>query len=118
MFKTKTRPKFLLIPKILSALYILLLSFLSLDSFKTELPLSQQIISFLIYMVPVLILLVFLYISNKYSSLGGMLYIISGILMILFLDPFREVSGFIVGPLPLMVFGLQFIVFGVIENKR
>ncbi len=117
MFKTKTKPKLLLIPKIISIIYILVLIFLSLDSFKTDIPLLHQMIRFLIYMVPVFLLLLFLYISYKHPSFGGALYIISSLLMILFWDSFREISGFLAAPLPLMIIGLQFIIFGIIEKK-
>ncbi len=117
MFQTKTKPNFLYAPKIMTIAYILLLVYLSLDSFKSELPLSHQIMSFVIYMVPVLILLLFLWISCKYTLIGGSLYIVSGILMIILWDPFKKISGFLAAPLPLMTIGFLFIIFGILNKK-
>ncbi len=118
MFQAKTRPNFLLAPKIMTIVYVLLLVYLSLDSFKTKTPFSHQILIFLIYMFPVLILLLFLWISCKNTLIGGSLYIISSILMITFWDPFKEISGFLAAPLPLITIGFLFIVFGILDKKH
>ncbi|HPI67030.1 MAG TPA: hypothetical protein PKZ16_00560 [bacterium] len=67
-------------PRILSILFILFLSLFSLDVFDMDLNFWQTIVAFLIHNIPVFILLIILTISWRCEIIGGVTFIIAGLL--------------------------------------
>ncbi|HLO90522.1 MAG TPA: hypothetical protein VK172_05090 [Lentimicrobium sp.] len=73
------------IPRVLTIIAILFVSVFALDSFAPELTLKQQILGFLIHLIPSFILLVLLIVAWKYRFAGGVIFIAIGIAMSMFL---------------------------------
>ena len=117
MFKTKTRPKLLWIPKVLCMLYLATLIAVSLDTFRTQLHFFRQILQFLLQMVPVLILTGLLIVSRKHPKLVGTIFFIISLLMTLYFNTFKDVSRFLAISFPLCLIGVLFIVFGVRDER-
>src|SRR3989344_3018989 len=69
-------------PRILAIIFILFLAMFSLDVFDLELSFWQTIGALFIHNIPVFILLVILLISWKYEIVGGIVFILAGILYI------------------------------------
>ncbi len=67
------------IPRILCILAILFISLFALDSFSTELTIWQQLGAFIIHLIPSFVLLALLIIAWKWELIGGILFIIIGI---------------------------------------
>jgi len=70
-------------PRILSIIFICFLALFSLDVFSPELTFWQIVLGLFMHNIPVLILLVVLIISWKYEIVGGIVFILAGILYVL-----------------------------------
>ena len=73
------------IPRILGIIFVLFLMMFSLDVFEPELTAWQIIIWLFMHNIPAFILLVVLLISWKYEIVGGVVFILAGLLYILML---------------------------------
>ncbi len=69
-------------PRILSILFILFLAMFSLDVFSEELNLWQTLLGLFMHNIPSLILTVILIVSWKYEIVGGIGYMLAGMLYI------------------------------------
>ena len=77
------KPKFLYwTPRILSIVFILFLSLFSLDIFDMKLDFWGTILGLFMHNIPVLFLLIILIISWKYEIVGGITFILAGVLYI------------------------------------
>jgi hypothetical protein len=72
-------------PRILSIIFILFLALMSLDVFSPELSFWQTLGALFIHNIPALILLIVLLISWKYEIVGGISFILAGLLYIIIL---------------------------------
>jgi hypothetical protein len=68
------------IPRILCILAILFVSLFAADSFAPELTLWQQISGFFMHLIPSFVLLLILIVSWKRELLGGIIFIVIGII--------------------------------------
>ena len=69
-------------PRILSILFLLFLTLMSLDVFSTGLNFWQTAVALFMHNIPVLILLIILIFSWKYEIVGGVAFILAGIFYI------------------------------------
>ncbi|MDD4901360.1 MAG: hypothetical protein PHS62_04670 [Patescibacteria group bacterium] len=78
-------------PRILSILFIAFLVLMSLDVFGSGLDFWQTIMALFIHNLPALILLAILIVSWKYEIVGGIVFILAGLLYIALLlrNPFQ-----------------------------
>jgi len=72
-------------PRILGIIFILFLMMFSLDTLQPGLTIWQIIIGLFMHNLPALILLIFLIISWKHEIVGGIVFILTGLLYILLL---------------------------------
>ena len=72
-------------PRILSIIFILFLALMSLDVFSPELSFWPTLGALFIHNVPALVLLIVLLISWKYELVGGITFILAGLLYIIIL---------------------------------
>jgi hypothetical protein len=72
-------------PRILGVIFVLFLMMFSLDVFQPGLTTWQIVSGLLIHNIPALFLLTILIISLKYEILGGIVFILAGLLYILML---------------------------------
>ncbi|MEK6897954.1 MAG: hypothetical protein AABX28_01200 [Nanoarchaeota archaeon] len=70
-------------PRILSIIFIFFLALMSLDVFSSELNFWQIVGGLFMHNIPALVLLAVLIISWKYEIVGGIAFIMAGILYIL-----------------------------------
>lgn len=71
-------------PRVLSIVFIAFLALMSLDVFEEKLEVWQTLLRLFIHNIPALILLVVLIISWKREIVGGITFILIGILYIIF----------------------------------
>ena len=78
-------------PRILAILFISFLALMSLDIFSSELSFWETVVGLFMHNIPALVLLVVLLISWKYEIVGGIAFILAGLLYILVLmrNPFE-----------------------------
>jgi len=79
------------IPRVLSLIFICFLALMSLDVFDSGLNFGQTIMAFFIHNLPALFLLIILIISWKYEIVGGVGFILAGLVYIAVLmrNPFE-----------------------------
>ena len=70
------------IPRILSIIFVVFLALMSLDVFSMGLGFWQTIGALFIHNIPVIILLIVVWISWKYEIVGGIAFILAGLLYI------------------------------------
>jgi hypothetical protein len=68
-------------PRILGIGVILFVSMFSLDAFEPGLPLSRQLLNFMIHLLPSYVLLILLVIGWKKPYVGGILFVITGVVL-------------------------------------
>ena len=71
------------IPRILSILFIIFLALMSLDVISPELSLSQIIVGMFMHNIPTLVMMIVLIISWKYEIVGGIAFLLAGLLYII-----------------------------------
>jgi len=78
-------------PRILSIIFLLFLAMFSLDVFKTGLTAWQIAVGLFMHNIPVFILAIVLWISWKYEIVGGIGFILAGLIYIALLmkNPFQ-----------------------------
>ncbi|MFH0852221.1 MAG: hypothetical protein V1845_01265 [bacterium] len=72
-------------PRILSIIFILFLALMSLDVFSPELSFWQTLGALFIHNIPALVLLIVLLISWKHEIVGGIAFVLAGLLYIIIL---------------------------------
>lgn len=112
--------------RILAILAISFISLFALDSFDPELSLREQILGFIMHMIPSFILAGTLYVSWVQPRLGGLLFLSIGIVTapIIFWMNYgnnhsimMSISTVLLIPLPLMIIGLLFFLSAKKEPK-
>ena len=78
-------------PRILSIIFIVFLALMSLDIFGMGLSFREILVGLFMHNIPALILLAVLIISWKYEIVGGVAFILAGLLYIFF--TFRNVDN-------------------------
>ena len=81
-------------PRILSIIFILFLALFSLDIFEMNLGFWGTLVGLFIHNIPVFILLIILIISWKHEIVGGIAFILAGILYIAFILMNVMTTGF------------------------
>lgn len=67
------------LPRIICILAILFVSLFATDAFAPELTIWQQLVAFIIHLIPSFILLAFLIVAWKWEYIGGIIFIIIGL---------------------------------------
>lgn len=108
-------------PRILSILFIAFLFLFSLDIFDMKLSFWQTVLGLFMHNIPALVLLIVLLISWKHEIVGGIVFILAGILYISMMlmnargNGFEAYSLIIVGPAFLI--GILFIINWIKKRK-
>jgi hypothetical protein len=102
-------------PRILGIVFILFLMMFSLDVFQPGLALSQIIIGLFMHNLPALFLLIILLISWKYEIVGGIVFILTGLLYTLMLITSVSFKGYIWSSIliiagPAFLIGILFLI--------
>lgn len=81
-------------PRILSIIFICFLALMSLDVFESSSSLSQIILALFMHNIPAIILLIVLWISWKKEIVGGIAFILAGLLYIAMILKTAITTGF------------------------
>jgi len=122
-----TKEKIILwLPRLLCIGAILFVSMFALDAFEPGMPFGQQILNFIMHLIPSFVLLLLLWIAWEKPYLGGILFAVAGIVMSPFvytLNYNRTHSIWISSSIILMI-TVPFIVIGILfimshfQNRR
>ena len=101
-------------PRILSIIFILFLMLFSLDVFAENLSFWQTVVGLFMHNIPVFILLAVLLISWKYEIVGGIAFILAGLLyiVVLMMNPFEwyMLSWSLIIAGPAFLIGILFLI--------
>jgi hypothetical protein len=114
------------LPRIICILAILFISIFALDAFNPEKTLWQQIVAFLMHLIPSFVLIIFLIIAWKWEFIGGIIFILLGLGLspIIFMHNYnmnqsvwRSLIIILVITTPFIIAGILFIVSHRMKNK-
>lgn len=115
------------LPRIICLLAILFVSLFAADAFAPELTIWQQIGAFIIHLIPSFILLAFLVIAWKWEYVGGLIFLIIGIVLspIVFMHNYNMNNsvwislGIILSiTIPFVIVGVLFLVSHSLKRKN
>jgi len=109
--------KLIWIPRVLAIVFIVFLLLFGLDVFSESGPFLKKLGGFFKHSIPSWILLLLLFISWKKPLIGGSLFILFSIAFTLYFRTYRDLSGFLLLTLPVVLVGILFIAFDLIAKK-
>ena len=103
--------KFLLywLSRILAFIFLIAISLLALDVFNEESSLWQTMLALLIHLIPTYAFLAVLWVAWNREFLGGVLFILLGIVFTFFFHTYQGVISFLLLSVPLFLIGILFI---------
>ena len=103
-------------PRILTILAILLISMFSLDSFREGMSVKDQILAWLMHMIPSFILIIVLIIAWKWENIGGIIFLSLGLAFtpFVFWGNYSGNHSVITSLLIILMITVPFIVTGVL----
>jgi len=126
LMKTTTKILFW-IPRILCIAAILFISLFSLDAFEPGKPFGEQILAFIIHLVPSFILIAMLVVAWKWELIGGVIIMATGIgfTPFIFINNFNHNHSFwmslsiiLVITVPFILTGALFIISHFVRRKE
>lgn len=106
------------IPRVLTIIFILLLSFFAMDSFSGESSTIEKLKSFLIHLIPSFILTFVLIIFWKKPLHAGSIFIILSLILTYYFGTYGSIQNFFIISLPVTIIGVLFIVFYFWVRKK
>lgn len=105
------------IPRWIGILYILFLSLFTLDAFTAGAGFWNNILAFLIHMLPSIFVLVALILAWRWPLAGGFLFLILTIIFLLFFEHYRQIKIALIFEGPLLLTSILFFVDGLKKHK-
>ena len=101
------------IPRILAILLVFFLLQFSFDIFRSPILFWLKIKGFFINSVPALLFLINLIYSWKYPKIGGIIFIVLGLIFITFFHTYSVITSFFIITLPACLIGGLFIYYSL-----
>lgn len=101
-------------PRILAILAILFISLFALDSFGEGMTIGQQIVAFLLHMIPSFILIILLVVAWKWELVGGLIYAGIGLILtpFIFIHNYRVNDSLWISFVVILTITIPFILVG------
>ena len=105
-------------PRIIALIYIGFLSLFALDAFDENHSFPQRITGFFIHLLPSFILMACLLIAWRHRILGGLIFLIVGMIFTVYFGTYQKASSFLMISVPLLLAGVLFILskWSILEN--
>ena len=104
------------LPRIIVILFICFISLFALDVFG-EFSGFEILVALFMHLVPSFILIILLIISWKYELVGGILFLVLGVVFTFWFDLYENLVSFLLIGLPVYVVGILFL-FSFKLNKK
>ncbi len=104
------------IPRILCILAILFVSMFALDAFAPGLTFGQQILDFLMHLIPSFVLIALLVVAWKWEYMGGIIFIIIGVVLSppIFIKNYHMNNSILMSLLVILMITVPFIIVGIL----
>lgn len=96
-------------PRILIIAFAVFISFFATDAFSAGGTIWQQLGDFVLHMIPTLVTLVILWVAWQNRMLGGLLFVLWGLVFTINFSTSRSVPLFLMFSMPLLLSGFLFI---------
>lgn len=96
-------------PRILTILFIVFMSILTLDVFDAGYSFLELLVALFMHLIPVSILTVILLIAWRWEKIGGIIFIVLGLLFTLFFQTYSHLLSFFVISCPVFLIGVLFL---------
>jgi len=106
------------LPRILAIAFALFLSLFATDAFGEDIPVLQALMGFLIHLAPVYVLVIVTVIGWRWPVVGGVLFVVAGLMMTFWFNTYRSAITFLLISLPVFVIGLLMLVDGFFVENR
>ena len=106
------------IPRWIGILYILFLSIFTLDAFTAGAGFWNNLLAFLIHMLPSIFVLVVLILAWRWPLPGGILFLGLAILFLLFFKHYQFINIALIFEGPLLLTSILFLIGGIKEFKN
>ena len=97
-------------PRVLTILFAIFISIFALDVFGGGDGFWGTIVALFMHLIPTYILIILLLIAWKWEKVGGMLFIILGLIFTLFFNTYRHTLTFLLISGPVFLIGLLFLI--------
>jgi hypothetical protein len=98
------------LPRILAIAFILFLSIFALDVFDGRSGFWMTLAAFLIHLIPSLVLFAITVVAWHNEKVGGILFLILGLVFTFFFETYKEISIFLAISGPVFLTGILFLV--------
>jgi|WetSurSiteA1Bulk_404760.scaffolds.fasta_scaffold285178_1 hypothetical protein len=115
--KNSARISLIWAPRVLSILYALFISLFALDAFSPNRGLGENLVAFSIHLIPTAIVLIVLALAWRWSWVGGVLYVVAGILYIVLARGRFPVLAYLAISGPLFLTGALFLTAWVYRKE-
>ncbi|MCB0527106.1 MAG: hypothetical protein KDC61_04430 [Saprospiraceae bacterium] len=105
------------LPRVVAVVFIGLLILLSLDAFEGERTAGENLIAFLIHLIPAFLCLAALIVAWRYRLAGGVLFLFLGIAFTFYFGTARHFGTFMLISVPLFVAGALFLLSGLVKVR-
>jgi hypothetical protein len=105
-------------PRILVMAFALFISMFAADAFSAGGTFLQQVGDFLMHLIPTVVTLVFLWVAWKHRMLGGLLFVLWGLVFTINFGTHRSVPLFLMFSLPLLLAGFLFLFSQLYAEKN
>jgi len=86
------------------------ISLFAFDVFQENGLSFNQVLGFIIHLIPTFLIFISLFIAWKYYLLGGIIFILVGIFFTVFFHTYKSISSFLILSLSLFIIGALFII--------
>jgi hypothetical protein len=104
------------LPRIICILAILLISLFAADAFAPGLTLWQQLGAFFVHLIPSFILLAFLLVAWKWERIGGILFMVIGLVFspFVFILNYKRNHSILMSLVIILLITIPFVVVGIL----
>ena len=96
-------------PRVLVILFAVFLSLFALDVFSEGYGVLETILALFMHLIPTLFVIGLLIIAWKWELIGGILFILLGIMFTIMFDGYESIAGFFIVCFPLFLVGGLFL---------
>lgn len=105
-------------PRALSILFILSISMFAMDVFGEGYKFPEILVAFFMHMVPSFVLIGITVIAWKWEKVGGLIFILVGVVFTIFFKTYREPISFLLISGPVFLVGVLFLLNGYKEKLK
>lgn len=97
-------------PRVLAILFIMFISIFALDVFGEGYGFLELLVALFMHLIPVFILAAVLLIAWRWEKIGGIIFILLGLLFTFFFHTYRDLIGFLIISGPVFLIGVLFLI--------